>query len=181
MIWNVGFVFYLGFAPFSLVDHGIGIVRAGFIASLPAWVSLISVPLGEYLIDRTGKANLPIAGAILGSGLNVCLLPFGPIPALAILIGVLRGSCAGGVNALVGGVLRRESRSVGMGLYHTILYLGMAVMPPVAGHLKDLAGNSAVPLIFSGILIILTILPFAAFRVLQGRWSNDKEFVDWLE
>ncbi len=85
-------------------------------------------------------------------------------------MGVVRGPCAGGVNALPGEVLRQESRSTGMGVYHTIFYLGMATLPPVAGHLQDLAGNSAAPLIFGGVLTALTILPLVVFRVLQRRW-----------
>ena len=170
MIWNVGFVLFLGFAPLLLVERGMAIAQAGFVTSLPSWLSLVSVPLGGWLIDRTGKTNLLIGSAILGSALIVCLLPFGPILALIILMGVVRGPCAGGVNALPGEVLRQESRSTGMGVYHTIFYLGMATLPPVAGILQDLAGNSAAPLIFGGVLTALTILPLVVFRVLQRRW-----------
>ena len=80
---------------------------------------------------------------------------------------VVRGPCAGGVNTLPREVLRQESRSTGMGVYYTIFYLGMTTLPPVAGHLQDLAGNPGAPVIFAGVLTSLTILPLVVFRVLQ--------------
>jgi MFS family permease len=172
MVWNVGFVVFVSFAPLMLIAGGRTIAEAGFLVSLVFWVSLGSVPLGGFLIDRTGRANLLISGAILGSAAIIFLLPFGQwVVTLVVLMGLIRGPCAGGVNALPGEVLTPENRSAGFGVYFTVYYIGVALLSPVAGYLPDVSGTAVAPVLFAGFCTASTAVALLAFRLLQRRWA----------
>jgi len=136
---------------------------------VPLWLSLVAIPLGGVLIDRTGRADLLIGTAIVGSAVVIALLPFGWVPALVlvVLLGIVRGPCAGGINALPGEVLQAHNRSLGMGLYQTVYYAGMAVVPPLAGHLQGATGSAATAIWFSAALTAAALLPLRAFRWMQ--------------
>jgi hypothetical protein len=52
-----------------------------------------------------------------------------------------------------------------------MLFYGiMAVLPPVAGWLRDFTGGATAPILFGGALMALTLVALAAFRILQQRW-----------
>ena len=59
----------------------------------------------------------------------------------------------------------------GMGFFVTVYYLGMAILPPIAGLLQDRTGNATASVLLGSILMGLTILPLLAFRLLQWRLS----------
>jgi len=169
MIWNAGFIVLVSFAPLLLVEQGSSLVAAGIVMSVALWLSLVAIPLGGVLIDRTGRADLLIGTAIVGSAVVIALLPFGWVPALVlvVLLGIVRGPCAGGINALPGEVLQAHNRSLGMGLYQTVYYAGMAVVPPLAGHLQGATGSAATAIWFSAALTAAALLPLRAFRWMQ--------------
>jgi hypothetical protein len=54
-----------------------------------------------------------------------------------------------------------------MGLFFTWLYIGHAVLPPVAGWLQDVSGSAAMPFYFASGLALSIVPLFAAFRSLQ--------------
>lgn len=169
MTWNAGFIVLVSFAPLLLVEQGSSLVAAGIVMSVPLWLSPIAIPLGGYLIDRTGRADLLIGTAIVGSAVVVALLPLGWVPALAlvVLLGIVRGPCAGGINALPGEVLQPHNRSLGMGLYQTVYYAGMTLVPPLAGHLQGATGSAAAVIWFSAALTAAALLPLWTFRWIQ--------------
>ena len=43
-----------------------------------------------------------------------------PALVLVVVLGIVRGPCAGGINALPGEVLQPNNRSLGMGVYQTV-------------------------------------------------------------
>jgi len=169
MIWNAGFIVLVSFAPLLLVEQGSSLVAAGLVMSVPLWLSLVAIPLGGYLIDRTGRADLLIGTAIVGSAAVGALLPLGWVPALVLVVvlGIVRGPCAGGINALPGEVLQPNNRSLGMGVYQTVYYAGMAFVPPLAGHLHGAMASAAAAIWFSAALTAATLLPLWAFRSMQ--------------
>jgi len=169
MIWNAGFIVLVSFAPLMLVEQGSSLVAAGIVMSVPRWLSLVAIPLGGYLIDRTGRADLFIGTAIVGSAAVAALLPLGWVPALVLVVvlGFVRGPCAGGINALPGEVLQPRNRSLGIGVYQTAYYAGMAFVPPLAGHLHGATASAAGAIWFSAALTTATLLPLWAFRWMQ--------------
>ena len=64
-------------------------------------------------------------------------------------------------------VLRPENRSVGIGLYYTVYYIGMALMPLIAGTIHDASESAASAIWFGGALWIMIIVTLLIFRLLQ--------------
>ncbi|MCH7479517.1 MAG: MFS transporter [SAR324 cluster bacterium] len=168
MFFNVGVIVFISFAPLMLIEKNWTLAEAGIVISLGTWISIISAPLGGWLIDRTGKPDRVITAGILCSVLIIFLTPFGLlVPALVVLWGLARGLCPGGINALLSEVLRPESRSTGFGVYFTVYYLGLAMVPPMAGFLQDISGTAVAPVRFAGLITALTLVALIAFRILQ--------------
>ena len=167
-----GYVVFMSFAPTLLVERGASVARAGSLVSLAALVAIVSVPLGGYLTDRTGKINLLIAGGALATALTCVMITLSGPPVLWILLfGLTRGGCTGGIMSLPGHVLRPESRSTGFGIYYTVHYLGLAGLSAAAGSLLDVAGSAVAPVLFAGLLWLTIVASLLAFRLLQRRWA----------
>jgi len=67
-------------------------------------------------------------------------------------------------------VLRRQNRAVGMGVFFTWYYAGMALLTPVAGILRDASGAAGAPLYFAGGLEFAALLILVLFRLSQRRF-----------
>ncbi len=178
MLWmfnNTGFIVFMSFVPTLLIARGVSIAQAGLWTSLASWISVVSVPLGGYLTDRTGKNDLFIAGGAVASALTIWMIPLGG-PALLwiFLFGITRGAGTGGVMTLPGQVLREESRSTGFGVFYTVFFVGVAIFPPLAGYLLDITKEAAAPVWFAGSLLALTYVFLIIFRLLQRRWGPEQ-------
>lgn len=84
------------------------------------------------------------------------------------------GAWQGAIMALPSQVLSPQRRSTGFGAFYMIFYGVMAVLPPVAGWLRDFTGGATVSFLFRGTLMALTIVALAALRILQQRWPAKK-------
>ena len=133
----------------------------------------MAAPYSTDSIDAVAgiEARGFILGGAVGTAAAAFLLPAGG-PALLwlLLFGLLRGGCSGGVMALPGQVLPPEKRHVGFGVYYTVHFLGMALLPPLAGALRDATDNAALPVVMDGGIWLLIVLAVPAFRLLQRRW-----------
>jgi MFS family permease len=81
------------------------------------------------------------------------------------LIGILMGMPAGPIMTLPVNALAPEHRGVGMGVYFTWYYIGMAAFPPVAGAIQDATGGAAMSLAFGAALIAGTLPALAGFML----------------
>jgi len=70
-LYNVGFAIIFSFGPSMLVERGWSIAAAGSIISIVLWVTVLSVPLGGFLADRSGRPELILAGGA-ASRLQCC-------------------------------------------------------------------------------------------------------------
>ena len=178
IVWglpNAGFIVLLGFAPSFLVSNGIEMAKAGMLVSLISWISIGSMPLGGWLTDRTGRVNAFIIGGVLISALFTVLLPVGfSVLGCILLLGLAFGIWPGAIMALPSQVLSPDGRSTGFGVYYTVFYGVMTILPPVAGWLRDFTGGAKAPVLFGGMLMALTVAVLAAFRVLQRRWPVEE-------
>ena len=87
-----------------------------------------------------------------------------------LLFGLLRGGCTGGIMALPAEVLRPGSRNAGFGVSSSVYFVGLAVIPPLAGWILDRTQEPAAPLWFAVGLWLMIPLTLRLFRVLQRRW-----------
>lgn len=165
---NAGFIAVVSFGPALLIARGASVGEAGLLVSLAIWVSMVSVPLGGYLVDRLGRPALAIVGGCLATALSIALVPLLPGPLLwLVLAGTMLGLAPGPIMALLPGVLKPEHLATGLGVLYTVFYLGMAVTQPLAGLARDLSGSPAMPLYFAAVVMAATAGALGVFRWLQ--------------
>ena len=163
--YNAGYAVVLGFGPAFLVAEGASPQLAGAVASLVGWAILPLLPIGGALAERTGRPVLVCGMCIGGMGLALLALLNGA-PAMPALIafGFLAAPPASLIMAFLGRVLSPESRAFGIGIHYMMFYGGLALLPPLAGWLRDLTGAPAAPIWaaagFEGVAI-LTLLALA--------------------
>lgn len=170
-LFSAGYVIFIGFVPPLLISQGMTPVAASQLASVAALTSLISVPLGGYLTDRTGKPDYFVIGGSLSTALMCVLVPYAaPTLLWVLLFGFLRGGCTGGLMSLPSHVLRPESRTTGFAVVSAVYFACMAFLPPIAGWLLDATGDPAAPLLFAALLWAAITGVLLSFRGLQWRW-----------
>jgi hypothetical protein len=151
LVWglpNAGFAALLGFAPVFFVEGGMSAQAAGALASLVAFATVPTGPLGGWLLGRLGRplgrhrrGARPRRGrrGAPGAGRRA-----------RRHAGRGRGGARDDVGpdrGLAGGRARRRSAArVGMGLFWTVYFAPMTLLPPVAGLARDLTGDAAAPL-----------------------------------
>jgi predicted MFS family arabinose efflux permease len=169
MLFNVGYILVVSYAPALLVSNGLSQSSAGFITSLVAWVLIIAVPLGGVLIDRIGYATAVMLASFVAFGLSAMLVPRAPSAALMAFIGVVAGLPVGAMMVLPSEVLRPQNRAAGMGVFYTWYYAGMALLTPAAGILRDASGAPGAPLLFAGALEFAALAVLVLLRLSQSR------------
>ncbi len=93
------------------------------------------------------------------------LMLAGPSPLIVLaIIAILTGLPAGIIMALPARTLQPQSRHVGMGIFFTIYYLGMALLPGVGGWFRDVTGIRGAPLLFGSVLLVLAAVCAVLFR-----------------
>lgn len=144
-LYNVGFAMIFSFGPSLLAERGWSIAAAGSAISLVLWLSVISVPPGGFIADRTRRPLTLAVAASLAVALLLAWLPRSDaVIAILVLIGLICGLPAGPTMSLPARVLAPETRAIGMGVFYTVFYATMMLGPAVAGRLAKTAGSAAV-------------------------------------
>ena len=168
--YNVAYIIVVSFAPLLLADRGLAVANAALISSAATWPLIISIPLGGVLADRTGRGAAIMHTCFLGMAVCMPFMLAAPSPLIMLVIlGLMVGPAAGIIMALPARVLRPETRSLGMGVYYTWYYIGMAALPGIAGWCRDLSGVPAAPLMFASLLVIIAIACAVLFQRLEKR------------
>ena len=154
VVWalpNAGFIVLVGFLPDFLVSKGIEIAKAGMLVSVIYWICIGSIPLGGWLTDRTGRINTFIIIGVILSALFITLLPVGiSVLTCILIIGLISGAWPGAIMSLPSQILSPQGRSTGFGVFYMLFYGIMAILPPIAGWLRDFTGGSTAPVLFGG-------------------------------
>jgi MFS family permease len=122
-LYNVGFAMIFSFGPSMLVERGWSISTAGSTISIVLWLAVISVPLGGFLADRSGRPAVTLAGGCIVFAMLMVALPRSDdvIP-IVIALGMISGQPAGPILSLPARVLKPETRAIGMGIFYTLYY-----------------------------------------------------------
>ena len=168
-LFNVSYIILVSFAPPLLIAHGISVKDAGMATSLASWTIIPAIALGGLLLDRMGHATALMISSLAALALSILLMPSTSSFALIAFMGAVGGLPCGAMLVLPAEVLRPESRGPGMGIFYTWYYVGMAVLIPVAGYVRDLTGDPAKPLTFAGCLVLAAIAVLVLFRLLEHR------------
>ena len=159
LIWglfNVGFATLVSFGPSMLVERGWSIAEAGSTISIMLWVSVISVPLGGLLADRTGRPGTIVVVSCIVSAALVVLLPrIGAVALMVIALGLISGLPAGPIMSLPARVLAPQTRGIGMGVFFTMFFACMMLGPVIGGACAKWAGSAAAAFDFGAAMILL--------------------------
>lgn len=170
MFLNTGFIVFMSFTPILLQERGLSAAQAGVLASWASFVSIVSVPLGGHFIDRTARPNLFVVVGTLAGAIACLMLPVrGPALAWILLFGLVGISPASALIALPSEVLRPENRGTGFGAFQSVYFVGVALIPPLAGYVLDATGSAAGAVWFAGLLWLLILPSLLVFRWLQRR------------
>ena len=173
--FNSCWVLLPSFGPDALVAQGWTLTTAQSATSLMMWVSLLSLPLGGRLMDKFGYVTASTSALFIVAGLSIFLLYFGFAPAaMFVLFGLASGIPGGAVLSLTSEATTAENRGLGLGIFWTWHYAGMAVAPAGAGWMRDVVGNPGAPLLLVCALMLLSVLAILLFRLLQARWPIAK-------
>ena len=172
MLFNVGYILVVSFGPSLLVAKGWSATAANSAVSLMSWTIVVTIPLGGVLIDRLGRATLLMIASFAAFGLGTVLMPFAPSAGLIAFVGAVAGLPAAAMMVLPSEVLSKQNRAVGMGVFFTWYYAGMALLTPAAGVLRDASGAVGAPLYFAGGLQFAALAVLVAFRLSQHRFET---------
>jgi len=171
-LYNVSLIVVISFAPNVLHANGMALTEAAILVSVGTWLGIATVPAGGYLTQRLQAPNRVMVTCFLAAALAVLWVPEAAWPlAPFILFGIFAWAPAGPIMALPGEVLHPDNRGPGMGLFFSWYYLGMGLLPTLAGLTYDLSGKPAAPLYFAAAAMILCIPVLGAFRLLINRAS----------
>lgn len=160
LLYNAAFQIVISFLPSFFVEDGLSIAHAGSLVALNAGLFVVGVQSGGLLLKRASHPDLVCHAAVIAWCATLLLLAArtAPLPWI-VLGGLLGGLPAAALVSLPAECLRPASRSVGMGVFYTVYYLGCAILPAMAGGLYDRYGGRAALLMAAGIV-------FAAIPIL---------------
>jgi MFS family permease len=171
LVWgfpNAGFVTLLGFAPGFFAGRGVAGHLAAALAGLVAFATVPVGPFGGWLLGGLKRPSLGVAAGIALVAISTALLARGLAPVvLLVAAGVALGTVSGPIVALPAAVLAPERRAVGMGLFWTVFFVPMALLPPLAGLARDLTGDAAAPLGAAAVFAALGLPALAAHAWLR--------------
>ena len=173
-LYNAAYIIVVSFVPLFLHSTGMAPGTAAAVVGVGMWVAIVAGPLGGVLADRVGRPTLLIVACVLIWGLGLMLvIPWADslslLLALIIVVSFIGNLPPGPIVALAGEVLRPQVRSTGMGIFYTLLYVGLALGPVFAGFVSDISGNPAAPIYLIAILAVATVLAVGLFRALRAR------------
>ena len=169
-LYNIAFILPLSFGPEYLVTKGIALTSAGSTVSLASWLIIPALPMGAWIAERIGRPDLTIIATFVAAASLIWMIPISNFYIIIFAaLGLVFGPAGGLIMALPSQVLSKENRAIGMGIFFTIYYLGMAILPVIAGYVQDFTGSPSAPFILAGISLLIAILMLVSFRMIQVR------------
>ena len=167
-VFNVGFILLVNFAPELFTRAGYSLQSASGIVSLLGWGTIPLVPLAGFAVERIKRPDLFMVTGFVLSSLLTLALPFASAPVAVLLCLVIVTSLpAGPIFSLLAHVLSPQNRAVGMGVFFTLFYLGMAILPALAGKFRDVTGDPAAPILFASAMMASGLVLLLVFRTSQ--------------
>ncbi len=143
MFYNVAFAVLVSFVPTWLAVRGLPTTQAGALTAALSLVLIVSIPASGWLVDRIGHPLTIASIGVLGWCASMAALVDTAHPLLWLAVGgLLAGTAPGVMVATPVRFLSPAARAVGMGVFYTIFYAGMAVLPRGVGHLADVLGSA---------------------------------------
>jgi predicted MFS family arabinose efflux permease len=170
-LFNAGLILLVAFGPSLLVEHGHSLAAAAWIASLAMWTLGPAMIFGGGFFERLTRPAPAIAVTFVLGALVLLAFASGSAPILWTLLLGLLAAPAGVVMKMAVGIFSPANRAVGMGVFFSCFYAGMALMPAIAGYLREATGQAAAPILLAaacyGTTAALILLFEVASRALR--------------
>jgi MFS family permease len=170
-LFNAGFAIVFSFGPAMLVERGWTISAAGSAISIVLWLAVISVPLGGFIADRSGRPDLLLVGGCIVFAIAMVVLPRSEaVVPITVALGLICGQPAGPILSLPARVLTPQTRGIGMGIFYTLYYVTMMLGPVAAGACAKWTGNAAAAFdLGAAVLLACPVLLFVFNRFPAAR------------
>jgi MFS family permease len=168
-LYNIGFVMIFSFGPSMLVERGWSITAAGSAISVVLWLSAVSVPLGGFLADRTGRHEVIMASFFVTAALLMVATRTDAIITTVIALGLLSGLAAGPILSLPARVLEPDTRAIGMGPFFSISYMGLVLGPTLGGKYATWAGSAGAAFDLGAAVLLICPVILWMFQRFQSR------------
>jgi MFS family permease len=173
LIWglfNAAVAMVFGFGTSMLAERGWSPTAASSATSLVLWLVAVSVPLGGFVADRTGRNDAVLIAGCLGFAVLLVFAARTDAVILAfIALGLVSGIAAGPIMSLPVRVLPPETRALGMGLFFTLFYVFVVVAPWVAGHLANAVGTARITFDLGALMLVACCGLAVAFGKVTAR------------
>jgi MFS family permease len=170
--FNAGFAIHVSFTPDVLIDKGMSIIQAGALIGVGMWITLISIPVSGYLVERFKRIQMAILVLPLLLALTLGAFPYVTIPlVLSVLMGLWLGPPPGPLLALQSAVLKEENRAPGVGIFYTFFYVAMAVGPAAAGMSREVTNDASTPVFIASGLFAFIVVFVIVLRVQAKRYG----------
>jgi predicted MFS family arabinose efflux permease len=164
--YNAGYIVLVSFTPSVFAARGYSIEQSGWIVSILSWAMMPMIPAGGYLADRLGRPDLLMAGGFIVAAAGIVAMGYSDAPVTwLIVVALASGLPSGAMMALPASVMRPEVRAGGMGIYYTLYYAGVALLPALAGMARDRTGSVTAPMLFAAAMLALALLFLIVFRI----------------
>lgn len=161
-LFNIGYALMFGFAPVFLAGQGASVIAANGWIGMVMCIGTLSTALGGAFIQRLDGGRYSVPAILLLFAATLLILAYVNSSIwLLVIMAILGPAPAGGIMALPSRVLSPPSRTLGMALFFTIFYIGMAAGPAAAGWAIDWTGDKAAALILGAATCVLAAGLFA--------------------
>jgi MFS family permease len=173
-LMNVSFAVLIGFLPAYLVARGLSAPEAGATGSILSWSSAATTIAGGYVADRLlGRTATVIVGMVAGALLTALIpLAAGAVPVL-VACGLAFALFPAALTAQVGQATPPAARGVVFGWYSGASYVGLSLVPWLAGVLRDASGQPSAPIFLASLFLVAMLPAYAWFlRTARGLSSS---------
>jgi MFS family permease len=154
-LYNVGFAIIFSFGPSLLVERGWTVAAAGSTISIVLWLTVLSVPAGGLIADRTKRPQSVLAGGCIVFAILMLALPReSAVVPTVIVLGLVAGLPGGPIMSLPARVLQPATRAIGMGIFYTVYYAAMMLGPIIGGACAKWTGTVAAAFDFGAAVLL---------------------------
>ena len=161
--YNAAFILFTSFAASLFVDQGVAVAEAAWLASLPMWAFLLSVPGGGWMAARLpGYERALVTSGCLLSAACLALAVAGKSPGWVLVGGLIGGLPTAPLLAMA---TRQQNATANetFGALFAIFFVTISIASPLVGELSQVGG----PLMLSTVISLL--LAAAAFMTVRSR------------
>lgn len=168
MVWalfNGALATILTFVPSLLTRSGSSAASGAALVGGVIWIVTLLIPIGGLLADRANNLRLTVVWPLIILALcSPFLLKVSNPQWTLLLFGALCAVPAAAIASMPALALKSGQRAEGMGLYQTVYYVGMSVLPILGGLGDHPALRQFSPLPIAGLMFAVASLLAACFQ-----------------